>query len=108
MADETVPVDVVPALRAFKYNGANSAQIAAQIADFTVTSEDATTLSFTSGGAPWTVARNGYIAYAGGAVTAVYNNEDDYQDALTAVSVVDHIHELVWRTGGALPAPEEY
>lgn len=103
----TYPVPVVEARHALHYDGTNSADIAALIADFTVTGETTTNLSFTSGGTTHTVARGGYIAYAGGVVSAVYNNRDDFTDALTEVSTADHVHDLRLTTCGAKPAPSD-
>lgn len=100
----TYPMHVVEARRAVKYTGINSAQIAELIPDFTVTGETATELMFTSNGQSFTVSRNGFIVYMN-AVSAVFNNEDDFTDAYTAVSDADHVHDLVLTTGGAKAAP---
>jgi len=108
MCEYMYPVDVVPAHRAIRYSGTNSGKIAELIADFTVTAETATDLTFTSGGASHTVARDGWIAYAQGVVTDVFNNADDFADAFTKVSNTDHVHDLALHTGGAKPPCPEY
>lgn len=100
------PVIVVAARYAIPYDGTNSAKIAEHIADFTVTGETTTELTFTSGGTTRTVPRGGYIDYTSGVVTAVYANEDDLNDAVVAVSAQDHVHDVVLHSGGAKPAPE--
>lgn len=103
----TEPVPVFESRHSVKYDGTNSGEIAALIADFTVTAETATELSFTSNAQSWVVSRNGYIVYAQGAVTNVYNNEDDYRDAWTEQALDDHVHDLVLTSGPAkMPAAE--
>lgn len=99
------PFIVVAARYVIPYDGTNSAKIAEHITDFTVVSETTTDLTFTSGGTTRSVARGGYIDYAGGVVSAVYQNEDDLNDAVVGVSSVDHVHDVVLHSGGAKPAP---
>lgn len=101
------PMSVVDARYAVHYDGTNSAAIAESIPDFTVTAETPEQLTFTSANQSWNVARGGYIAYAGGSVGSVYQNKDDFGDALTHVSTGDHVHDLVLTTGGAKPLPAE-
>lgn len=102
----TTPVPVFEARHSVQYTGTNSAEIAALIDDFTVTGETATELQFTSGGTARTVARNGFIVYAQGVVEATYANEDDYLDAWSELSLDQHIHEVVLKSGPA-KMPEE-
>lgn len=92
---------LVKQVQGVKYDGTNSAAIAAKIPDFTVGTETPTELNFTSGGTSYTVARNGHIVWQNGAVTEVFQNDDDYRDAWAAVASGDHKHAL-W-TGGAIP-----
>jgi hypothetical protein len=104
----TTPIPVLQDRQAVQYTGTNAAEIAALISDFTVTGETATTLSFTSLGVPYTVARNGYITYWDGAVRETpFNTEDDFRDQYREQTFADHVHELVLRTGKALPATPE-
>lgn len=103
----TVPVPVFESRHGVKYDGTNSAELAALIADFTVTAETANQLTFTSGGQTFNVARNGYIVYAQGTVSDVYANEDDYRDAWSEQSLDDHIHDVVIPTGPAKMADAE-
>lgn len=105
------PVNVAPSRRAAKYTGTNSADLAAAIDDFTVVSEDANQLTFTSGSQQLSVARNGWLVWYQGTVDAedVFANEDDFRDAyMDLATSVDHVHDLVLTTGPAkagTPAP---
>jgi hypothetical protein len=106
----TTPIPVSQDRQAVLYTGAagNSAEIAALIPDFTVTAEDATNLTFTSLGTSYTVPRGGYITYWEGAVRETpYANEDDFRDVYRDSVAVDHVHELVLRTGRGIPATDE-
>lgn len=106
----TTPLHVSEDRRAVKYTGTNSAEIAALINDFTVTSENASGLTFTSGGTTRAVARNGWITYWQGAVQEeTFANDDDFYDVYrdTAVDAGNHVHELKLTTGPAIAAPEE-
>lgn len=99
------PKSVFQARKADKYTGTNSADFAAEIADFTVNSEDASGLTFTSGGATYTVAPNGYIAWYGTAVTEVFQNEDDYRDAYSQLDdalMLNHVHDIATGPGRAV------
>lgn len=103
-----VPVNVAQARRAVKYDGTNSADIAALIDDFTVTGEDASQLTFTSGGQTLSVLRNGWLVYHQGMVAAedVFANADDFEDQYTDLSqAAEHVHEIVL-TSGPAKAPE--
>src|SRR5687768_577578 len=88
---------------AAKYDGTNSAEFAAHIPDFTVLSEDASGVTFTSGGVEYTVATNGYIAWYDHVVTDVFQNEDDYRDRFTSATDqafgLNHIHYIKLETG---------
>jgi hypothetical protein len=101
------PKSVFEARMADKYTGTNSADFADGIADFTVVSESASGLTFTSGGETFTVAPNGYIVWFGTAVVEVFQNEDDYRDAYTvldeAVSL-NHTHSIATGPGEAVSA----
>lgn len=95
------PIAVVQDRSAVKYDGTNSADIAALIDDFTVTGENATELNFTSLGAAYTVPRNGYVTYWQGAVREVpYANEDDFRDVYRDTeTLLNHVHDLKLTTG---------
>ena len=96
---------VVKPTRAAEYDGTNSAKIDEKIDDFTVVSETTTGLSFTSGGATFTVARGGYIVWAAGMVTEVFQNADDFYDAWSPVALAGHVHDLTLTSGpGKCPA----
>jgi hypothetical protein len=100
------PLPVVEARKGYLYDGTNSADLAAAIDDFTVVSETATELTFTSGGQNLTVARNGYIVAAHGMVDPadVFANEDDFRDAYMDTDATSHVHDLILTTGPAKPA----
>jgi hypothetical protein len=100
----TRPVIIVAAKYAVPYNGTNSAHIAAIISDFTVTGETSTELTFTSGGQTFTVARDGYIAYAAGVVTQVFNTGEDLHHTYATVSAAGHVHDLVLTSEPGKPA----
>lgn len=103
------PIPVVEGRTAYLYDGTNSADLAAAIDDFTVVSEDATTLTFTSAGAQLSVPRNGYVVAAQGRVTAenVFANEDDFRDVYTTLGeALAHKHKLELHTGVGYPAGE--
>lgn len=98
------PINVAQARRAVKYDGTNSADIAALISDFTVTSETATELNFTSGGQALSVPTNGWLVYHQGAVAPedVFANADDFEDQYTDLSEAsEHVHEIVLTSGPA-------
>lgn len=104
----TTPINVTPSRRAAQYTGTNSAELAALIDDFTVVSEDATQLTFTSGGQQLTVPRNGYLVWYQGTVDAenVFANADDFHDAYMDVAQAgSHIHEVILTSGPAKAAP---
>lgn len=102
-----MPLDtrrVFEARNAAQYTGTNAADFNTEISDFTVVSENAAGLTFTSGGQQYTVAPNGYIAWYGNAVTEVFQNEDDYGDAYAEVdteAAMNHVHHIVTSTGYA-------
>jgi len=101
---------VFEARNAYLYDGTNSADLAAAINDFTVVSENATSLTFTSNGVSLTVARNGYVVEVGGMVEAdnVFANADDFHDVYTeARTATAHVHDIVLHTGPG-HAPGEY
>lgn len=85
--------------QAAEYTGTNSAALAAEITDFTVNSETAAGLNFTSGAQNYTVVPNGYVAWYQGAVTDVFQNEDDFRDVYANVGELNHTHDLVLTTG---------
>jgi hypothetical protein len=102
------PIGVTPARRALQYTGSNSAALAAAIDDFTVVSEDASGLVFTSGGQQLTVAPHGWLAFYRGVVAPedVFANDDDFRDEYMDVDQGgSHIHTLTLTTGPAKPAP---
>lgn len=102
------PIPVIEARVGYKYDGTNSADLAAAIDDFTVVTETATQLTFTSGGQNLTVLRNGYVVAAHGMVTPedVFANEDDFRDEYADFSEArDHMHEIVLTSGPAKPLP---
>lgn len=95
--------------RSLQYDGNNSSQLNAEIADFTITSEAAGVLSFTSNAVAYNVSTDGYVVYLNGVVTDVFLNDDDLNDnygALTATAV-EHYHTLELHTSVGIPgAPE--
>lgn len=103
----TTPTVVTVAKRAVPYDGTNSAELAELIDDFTVVSEDATTLTFTSAGQTLVVPRGGWLVYHRGVVTPedVFANLDDFGDAYAPVDEPrsgDHIHRVVLSSGPAI------
>lgn len=97
---------VSEARRAARYNGTNSADLNAAINDFTILSETAAGLTFTSGGTQYTVAPGGYVAWYQGVVTEVFQNLDDFEDVYATIQdVITHVHDLVLTTGPAKAAP---
>lgn len=102
------PIMVAQARRALKYTGTNSADLAAAIDDFTVVSESAAGLIFTSGGQDLTVVPNGWVVYYRGVVAAedVFANDDDFYDEYADVDQAGaHVHEIILTTGAAKHAP---
>lgn len=102
-------IPVIESRNGYLYDGTNSADLAAAIDDFTVVSEDATSLTFTSGGVNLTVPRGGYLVTAHGMVVQedIFANEDDFRDMYADLSQsISHVHELVLTTGPAKAAPE--
>lgn len=105
----TTPIPVVADRNAVLYTGTNSAEIAALIDDFTVTSEAAGVLTFTSDAVTYTVPTGSYITYWEGAVREEpFANEDDFRDVYRNGEDTDHVHELKLVTGPPMEAPEEY
>ena len=94
---------------AAKYDGTNSADFNSQISDFTINSENAAGLTFTSGGQQYTVAPNGYLSWYQGEVTDVFQNQDDFEDVYAGLAglVEGHVHDLVLTTGPAKTADTE-
>lgn len=87
---------------AAQYTGSNSADLATEVNDFTVVSETPTNLTFNSGGHQYTVAKNGYVAWYQGAVTEVFQNQDDYRDAFAELETelpLNHVHDLTTGKG---------
>lgn len=103
----TVPLVVFPEAELFRsaiYTGDNSADLNSLISDFTITAETASQLTFTSGGTSRTVPHGAYLVYQDGAVTDVYLNENDFREAFGHVSAAgDHYHELILKSGVAIP-----
>lgn len=100
MATEGIPV--VDARVAYLYDGTNSADLAAKIDDFTVVGEDATQLTFSSGGVQLTVPKNGYIVAEQGKVVQedIFANEDDFLDVnMKLTQALDHKHDIKLQTG---------
>lgn len=96
------PSRVFESRNAAQYTGSNSADFAEGIADFTVNSEDAQGLTFTSGGQQYTVAPNGYVAWYQGQVSDVFQNEDDYRDVYADLGTeisMNHVHDITTGTG---------
>lgn len=103
------PISVTQARRALRYDGTNSAYLAQQIDDFTVVTEDANQLTFTSNGQNLTVPRNGWVSYFRGQVAPedVFANEDDFRDEYAdVVQAGTHVHDLILTTGPAKPAAD--
>jgi hypothetical protein len=101
-------ITVVEARKAYLYDGTNSADLAAAIDDFTVVTETATELTFTSGGVNLVVPRNGYVVAAQGKVAAedIFANADDFHDVFSDISeVVAHVHDIVLTSSTGKPAP---
>lgn len=102
---------VFEARNAYIYDGTNSAQLAEAISDFTVVSETATDLTFTSNGQNLTVARGGYLVESGGMVEAdnVFANADDFHDVYTEARLASaHVHDIVLHTGPGHAPEDEY
>lgn len=101
----TTPIKVVADRNAVKYDGLNSADIAALIADFTVTAETATALTFTSDAVSYTVPAGGWITYWEGAVREEpFANDDDFRDVYRTDDLEEaHYHEITLTSGPALP-----
>src|SRR5688572_29464610 len=97
------PRQVTEARTAAKYDGTNSANLNAAISDFTIVSENAAGLTFTSNGQQYTVAPNGYVAWYQGEVTDVFQNQQDYNEAFSELLDLagNHVHDLVLTTGPA-------
>jgi hypothetical protein len=103
----TTPIPVTVDRQAVKYTGTNSGEIAALIPDFTVTSETAAGLNFTSLGTSYMVPVGGYVTWWEGAVRETpFANEDDFHDVYREAVAMDHVHELKLRTGVGLPAED--
>ena len=101
------PLRVFESRSAAKYTGSNSADLNTAISDFTIVSENASGLTFTSDGASYTVAPNGYIAWYQGEVTDVFQNQPDFDSVYaTEQALQGHVHDLVLTTGPA-KAPED-
>ena len=98
MALTTTPV--TEARQAAQYDGTNSADFNAEIPSLEIVSENASGLTFTSGGETFTVAPNGYITWTQEGVDRVFQNEQDYRSALAPLHG-DHVHDLVLTTGPA-------
>lgn len=98
------PIIIVAANYAIDYDGSNSAALAEHIADFTITAETSTELTFTSGGRSFVLPRGGYAAYASGAVFEVFATAEDLQHSWAKVSAAGHVHDLKWTTGPGKPA----
>jgi hypothetical protein len=96
------PTRVFESRQAAQYTGQNSADFASEISDFTVVSENAQGLTFTSGGEQYTVAPNGYVAWYQGTVSDVFQNEDDYRDTYADLNTeisMNHVHDITTSTG---------
>jgi hypothetical protein len=101
------PLPIREARRAALYDGTNSADFNTAISDFQIVSENASGLTFTSGGQQYTVAPNGYLAWYQGEVTEVFQNANDYHEVYADLANLDgHVHDLVLTTGPA-KAPSE-
>lgn len=104
---------VVKSVYAAKYHGTNSTELDEKIADFTVVSETASALTFTSNANSFTVARGGWIVWQDGVVSEVFQNADDFYDAWSPVSLAGHVHDLTLasspgKSPGSYPAPVNY
>lgn len=96
------PLRVFESRSAAKYTGTNSADLNAAISDFSIVSENASGLTFTSGGTTYAVAPNGYIAWYQGEVTDVFQNQNDFDEVYAAeATLASHVHDLVLTTGPA-------
>lgn len=102
------PIDVRESRRAARYDGTNSANFNSAISNFSIVSENASGLTFTSAGQQYTVAPGGYIAWYQGEVSEVFQNQNDMDEVYaSAASALDgHVHDLVLTTGPA-KAPEQ-
>jgi|SRR5687768_13580629 len=101
------PSRVFESRQAAQYTGQNSADFNNEISDFSIVSENAQGLTFTSGGQERFVAPNGYIAWYQGEVTDVFQNENDYREVyadLSAEIALNHVHTLTTSTGQAVQA----
>lgn len=101
------PMRVFESRSAARYTGSNSADFNSTISDFTIVSENASGLTFTSNGSSYTVAPNGYIAWYQGEVSDVFQNQSDFESVYAAeAALASHVHDLVLTTGPA-KAPED-
>lgn len=99
------PLRVFESRNAAKYTGQNSADLNTAINDFSIVSENAQGLTFTSNGQQYTVAPNGYVAWYQGQVTEVFQNEQDFREVYADVATevgLNHVHHLT--TGPGIPA----
>lgn len=98
---------IAEARHAAVYDGTNSADLNAAISDFTIVSENAAGLTFTSNGTQYNVVPGGYVAWYQGAVTEAFQNEDDFTDVYSsALDVSAHVHDLTLTTGQPKPVPQ--
>lgn len=98
---------VSEARNAALYDGTNSADFNTAVSDFTIVSETAAGLTFTSAGTQYTVVPGGYIAWYQGEVTDVFQNATDYDQAYTSLQDANaHVHDLTLTTGPAKAVPE--
>lgn len=104
-----IPIAIAEDRKAVQYDGSNSAELATLIDDFTVVSENATTLTFTSLGTTRTVPVNGWVTYWQGAVReATFANDDDFRDVYRNLEEMVHVHDLKLTTSvGRAPQPGE-
>lgn len=99
------PTNIVESRRGVQYDGTNSAELNNAVADLNIVSENASGLTFTSGGEQYTVAPNGFVTWYQGRVTEVFQNEQDYRSSFRD-DAGNHVHDLILTTGPAKPGDD--
>ena len=96
------PLRVFESRNPARYTGQNSADLNTAISDFSIVSENAQGLTFTSNGQQYTVAPNGYVAWYQGQVTEVFQNENDFREVYADMAAevgLNHVHHLTTGPG---------
>jgi hypothetical protein len=99
------PVHVFESRQAAIYTGANSADFNNEIGNFSIVSENAGGLTFTSGGQQYSVVAGGWIVWYQDEVTEVFQNQNDFESVYLPSNVatgLNHVHTLTTSTGQAV------